>query len=210
VDDALHLFTGEFATESLYNDDGTASRLYAVSIQKPQDVLRILRATAGKKIVGEHTAGDTTFFDISYPIRDPLTGADKPNFYYVAVTPELILVAQRKALLRATLERFNSKSGGAPAAAAFSNADLNRMRGLLPEKLSGLSAVDLVHFTWDRFFAQLVQQFNEDAKGSKEATQQSSDWLKLIKPEAFARHLHAGISGWWKDSNGIYFDSYVQ
>jgi hypothetical protein len=32
----------------------------------------------------------------------------------------------------------------------------------------------------------------------------------LVKPEAFSRHFHTAIYGWWKDSNGVYFDSFVQ
>jgi hypothetical protein len=210
VDDALHLLTGEFATESVYSEDGSSVRIFAVSIQKPQDLLRILRATLGTKIVAEDAAGDTTFLDISYPVRDPITGLQKPNHYHVAVTSQLILVAPRKAMLRAVLERVNAKSGAGSPADPFSNADLKLMRALLPEKLSGLSAADLVTFPWGNFFAQITQQVNEDAKGSKEPQPPSTDWLALIKPEALSRHLHAAISGWWKDSNGIYFDSYLQ
>ncbi|MGA8223389.1 MAG: hypothetical protein WB780_17210 [Candidatus Acidiferrales bacterium] len=210
IDDALHLFAGEFATESVYAEDGSSVRIFSVSVQKPQDVLRIMHATIGKYIAGEDTAGDTTFLDISYPLRDPITGLEKPNHYHVAVTPHMILVAPRRAMLRAALERYNAKSGTASPADPFSNADLKLMRALLPEKLSGISAADLSNFPWENFFAQITQQVNEDAKGSKEPSSQATDWQSLTKPEAFARHLHAGISGWWKDSNGIYFDSYLQ
>ena len=38
----------------------------------------------------------------------------------------------------------------------------------------------------------------------------STDWLQVVKPEVITRHIHTGISGWWKDSHGIYFDSYIQ
>jgi hypothetical protein len=210
VEDALHLFTGEFATQSVYFNDGTSSQLFVVTIQKAPDVLRILRATLGKKIISEDTIGDTTILDLSYPGTDPISGKPKPQLYYVAVAPQMIFVASRKAVVRAALERFNAKSGGGSASIPFSSAELNRMRTLLPEKLSGMSAVDLARFPWDKFFAQIAQQFNEQAKASNEATPQIADWLKLIKPEVFSRYLHAGISGWWKDANGIYFDSYVQ
>jgi hypothetical protein len=210
VDDALHLFTGEFATQSVYFNDGTSSQLFVVTIQKAPDVLRILRATLGKRIITEDTAGDTTILDLSYPGTDPISGKPKPQLYYVAVAPQLIFVASRKAVVRAALERFNVKPGAAPSTVLFSSAELNRMRTLLPEKLSGMSAVDLARFPWDKFFAQIAQQFNEEGKAAKEPAPQAADWLKLIKPEVFSRYLHAAMSGWWKDANGIYFDSYVQ
>ena len=210
VDDALHLFTGEFATQSVYFNDGTSSQLFVVTIQKAPDVLRILRATLGKRIITEDTAGDTTILDLSYPGTDPISGKPKPQLYYVAVTPQMIFVASRKAVVRAALERFNVKPGAAPSTVLFSSAELNRMRTLLPEKLSGMSAVDLARFPWDKFFAQIAQQFNEEGKAAKEPAPQAADWLKLINPEVFSRYLHAAMSGWWKDANGIYFDSYVQ
>jgi hypothetical protein len=210
VDDALHLFTGEFATESLTADDGSWPRVYAVTIQRPQDVLRVLRAAVSKQIVAENTEGDTTILDLSYPERDPVSGQQKPHFLYVAVTPQMIFVAPKKAMLRDAMARHNAKSGSSPSADLYSNAELNRLRARLPEKLSGLSAADLARIPWDKVFLWISQQINEDAKGSKEPTQQSSDWLKLVKIEAFASHLHAAVSGWWKDSNGIYFDSYLE
>jgi hypothetical protein len=210
IDDALHLFTGEFATESVSSEDGSWPRMYAVAIQKPQDVLRILRAAVGNRIVAENTEGDATLLDISYPDTDPVSGQQKPHFLYVAVTPQVVFVAPKKAMLHDAMARLNAKPGATSSADPYSNADLNRLRALLPEKLSGLSAADLARIPWDKVFAWISQQINEDTKGSKEQTQQSADWLKLMKAEAFARHFHAAISGWWKDSNGIYFDSYLQ
>jgi len=49
----------------------------------------------------------------------------------------------------------------------------------------------------------------EAAKGST-TPPPSFDWLQAVKPEVLTRHVHNGISGWWKDSHGIYFDSYIQ
>jgi heme O synthase-like polyprenyltransferase len=47
-------------------------------------------------------------------------------------------------------------------------------------------------------------------EATKDSDSAASDYFNLLKPEVFFRHLHAAISGWWKDSNGIYFDSYIQ
>jgi hypothetical protein len=50
------------------------------------------------------------------------------------------------------------------------------------------------------------------AEAAKDSTSPppSLDWLQALKPEVLTRHVHSGISGWWKDSHGIYFDSYIQ
>ena len=210
VDDALHLFTGEVAYKTVFAEDGNWSNMYAITIQKPQDVLHILRAALTNKIVAEDTMGDTTFLDISYPTTDPTSGQQKRNFYYVAVAPQLLFAAPRKAMVRDAIARLKSSTGGTSTEDPLASAELNRMRKFFPEKLSGMSAADMSNLPWDKIFLRITEQVNEAAKGSKEPPAQSTDWLKLLKPEVFSRHLHAAMSAWWKDSNGIYFDSYLQ
>jgi hypothetical protein len=208
VTDALQLFTGEVASETSFADDGTDLRTYAISIQKPQDVLRILRAAGGTFIVGEDTAGTTTYLDLVYPITDPKTGVKKREFYYVAVTPTMLFAAPRKALIRQARSRLDAKPGTAPASSILTNGELAHERSLLPEKLSGLSAADIAKIPWDKVMAHLAEEM---AKAKDSTTPPpSTDWLQAVKPEVITRHIHTGISGWWKDSHGIYFDSYVQ
>jgi len=210
LSDALQLFTGEVASETTYAEDGTAARIYAVTIQKPKEVLRVLRAVVGSFIVAEDTAGDTTFLDVSFPSTDPATGRPKRTFYYIAVTPEMIYAAPRKAMVRAAMERLKSNSGSNVPVTISSNPDLNHMRTLLPEKLSGLSAADMSYFPWEKVFAQYEQLTTRDTKDSKDSGASEMSYWKLVKPEVFSRHFHAAIYGWWKDTNGVYFDSFVQ
>jgi len=213
VADALQLFTGEIASETSFADDGSGQRTYAISIQKPQDVLRILRAAGGSFTAGEDTSGTTTYLDLVFPSTDPKTGAKKREFYYVAVTPTMLFAAPRKALIRQAIARLDVKPDAAPTAATgagiLSGAELAHQRSLLPEKLSGLSAADMVQIPWDKVMAHLA---DEMAKAAKDSTTPppSTDWLQAVKPEVLTRHIHTGISGWWKDSHGIYFDSYIQ
>lgn len=210
ISEALGLFTGEVASETTYADDATPLRIYAVSIQKPKDVLRILRAVAGAMIVAEDTAGDTTFLDLSFPSTDPGTGQKKRTLYYVAVTPQMIYAAPRKAMVRAAMERLSASSGAAPIHEFSANPKLNQMRTLLPEKLSGLSAADMTDFPWARVLAAYAQAAPGVTKDPTDTSSTPTDYWKLVKPEVFSRHLHTAIYGWWKDSNGVYFDSYVQ
>ena len=210
VSDALQLFTGEVAFEATYGEDGTSTQIYAVSIQKPKEVLRILRAVGGSFIVAEDIAGDTTFLDLSFPGTDPATGRQKRTFFYAAVTPEMIYAAPRKSIVRAAIERLHANSGSTAPREISSNPDLNHMRALLPEKLSGLSAADMSHIPWEKVISQYEQSSAEAKKNSKDENSTATDYLKLVKPEVFSRHFHTAIYGWWKDSNGLYFDSFVQ
>ncbi|HEY2109925.1 MAG TPA: hypothetical protein VGH17_08485 [Candidatus Acidoferrales bacterium] len=208
ITDALQLFTGEVASETSFADDGSDLRTYAISIQKPQDVLRILRGAGGSFIVGEDTSWTTTYLDLVYPVTDPKTGVKKREFYYVAVTPTMLFAAPRKALIRQATERLNAKPDGAPASGILSGGALAHERSLLPEKLSGLSAADLSKIPWDKVMAHIA---DEMAKAKDSANPPpSTDWLQVVKPEVLTSHIHTGISGWWKDSHGIYFDSYLQ
>lgn len=206
VGDALGLMSGEIASFSTYSDDGTAQQLVAATIQQPQAVLRILRAVAGTMIVAEDSSGLTTFLDIAYPYRDPKTGTQRRKFYYVAVTPHMLVGAPRKAMLRETIQRLSSNTDPSPAAGLLANPDFSRMRSLLPEKLSGLSGTDLTQIPWDRLFSQLEDRVAQGAK-QKNGQQPDFTWLK---PDLISRHLHIALSGWWKDSGGVYFDSYLQ
>jgi hypothetical protein len=210
LSEALQLFTGEVASETTYAEDGTAARIYAVTIQKPKEVLRVLRAVVGSFIVAEDTAGETTFLDVSFPSTDPATGRPRRTFYYIAVTPEMIYTAPRKAMVRAAMERLKSNSGSNAPVTISSNPDLNHMRTLLPEKLSGLSAADMSYFPWEKVFAQYEQLTTQATKDSKDSGASVMSYWKLVKPEVFSRHFHTAIYGWWKDTNGVYFDSFVQ
>ncbi|HYL67533.1 MAG TPA: hypothetical protein VEX69_00065 [Candidatus Limnocylindria bacterium] len=210
LSDALQLFTGEVASETTFAEDGTATRIYAVTIQKSKDVLRVLRAIVGTMIVAEDTAGDTTFLDLSFPGTDAATGQQKRTFFYIAVTPEMIYAAPRKAMVRGAMARLHADPSSAAPREISSNPDLNHLRTLLPERLSGLNAADMSHFPWEKLYNQYKQLAAAAAKNSKDANSTANDYWNLVKPEVFSRHFHTAIYGWWKDSNGVYFDSFVQ
>ena len=185
-------------------------KTFALSIQKPQDILRILRAVAGGFIVSEDTAGDTTYLDLSFPSTDPKTGEKRRDLYYVAVMPDMIVAAPRKAAARAIVERLNAKAGASTASGVLANPDFLKTRASFPEKLSGLTVADLSGIPWDQMMAHNRQQLAEAAKNLPPDNAPQTDWFSAIPPPVLTRHLKIGILGWWKDANGIYFDSYVQ
>jgi hypothetical protein len=212
IADALQLFTGEVASQFSFTADGESQQMYALTIQKPQDVLKLLRTSFSKLIAAEDTSGDTTYLDLSYPSQDSATGQQRRSFYYLAVTPQFIIVAPQKAMVREAVTLINGKSA-APSTSTgsiFSNTDFVRLRSLMPEKLSGIGGADMTQIPWDKVIIRYVQQMQQTEKQSNPKNPPSTEWLQSIKPGMFNRHLHTIANGWWKDSNGIYFDYYVQ
>jgi hypothetical protein len=205
VIDALQLFTGEIASMTTYADDGAGEQLFAVSIRKPDAVLRVVRALAGRIIVSEDSSGLITFLDLAYPYQDPQTHVERRRFYYLAVTPEMLLAAPRKAMLRGAIERLNPQAADPPPTGVLASPDYAPMRSRLPVRLSGLGAADIGLIPWEKIVANLKRQ----AASSNRANQQPPDW-SWLEPAVISRYLHFALSGWWKDSNGVYFDSYIQ
>src|SRR6202050_5865553 len=143
VTDALQLFTGEVASQLSFTEDGDSQQMFALTIQKPQDVLRLLRAGLAKMIAAEDTSGDTTYLDLSYPTHDPTSGQERRSFYYLAVTPQFLIVAPRKAMVREAVARINGKPAADSAGSIFSDTELTHLRLLIPEQLSGIGGGDL-------------------------------------------------------------------
>jgi hypothetical protein len=210
ITDALQLFTGEVGSQLSYTADGESQQLYALAIQKPQDVLKLLRVAVSKIIATEDTSGDTTYLDLSYPTHDPVSGQERHNSYYLAVTPQFVIGGPSKAMVREATARVSGKSGATSEALVSSNPDFIRLRALMPEKLIGIGGADMTQIPWNKVVSRYVRQTEQEEKLSKQKNLSSSEWLQSLKPGMFTRHLHVIANGWWKDSNGLYFDYYVQ
>ena len=208
IPEALKLFTGEFASTTTYSDDGTAEQVYGAAIQKPDAVLRVLRAVIGTMIVNEDSSGTTTILDVAYPYTDPATHQRRRKFYYVAVTPQTLLVAQRKAMLREAIQRATSQAADPPAG-VFANPQFLQLRSRLPEKLSGIGGADLTQIPWQAVLQNFVNQTAQAAAANQNSASKPPD-LSSLKLDTISHYLHISVSGWWKDANGVYFDSYIQ
>jgi hypothetical protein len=204
--DALQLSTGEIASMTTVSDDGTLERLFALSIQKPDAVLRVVRALNATMIVSEDSSGPTTYLNLAYSEEDPQTHVHRKRFYYLAITPHMLLAAPQKMMLQQAIERLGSGAADPAPAGAARNPDFAHLRSRLPERLSGLGAADLSQIPWDKVFANLQSR---PAASANQPNQQPPDW-SWLKGELISRYLHFALSGWWKDSNGVYFDSYIQ
>lgn len=209
--DALGLFPGEFSQVSFYTPEGNEEKLYGIAIQKPEDVLRILRATAATFTLSEDTSGTTTFLDLTFPYKDPSSGMERRNFYYLAVTPHMLLAAPRKAMVRDAIARLNGGSAGTAANGLMTMPEFAQARAALPQNLSGFSAADFRQIPLDKLLANFVNAMTLIAKQSKSSEPPPDfTFLKSFKTETITRHVHYSVGGWWKDSNGVYFDSSFQ
>lgn len=214
LDDALSLFSGETARATSYSADGTAQSIVAISIRRPNDVLRIVRAVTATMTLAEDSSGATTFLDLAYPYRDPVTGMQRRKLYYIAVTPGMILAAPRKGALTKAAAQVASASAATTAAStaqATFGPDYAELRAQLPQRLSGLGAADWTRIPWDAFAASFVNQMQAATQhSSKNSHSPDLSFLRTIKLDAIPRHLHISVGGWWKDANGVYFESYLQ
>ena len=207
ITDALSLFPGEIASASFYSADGVPEQLYAATIEKPDAVLRVLRALVGTMISNEDTSGSATYLDLAYPYTDPATGAKRRRFYYVAVTPKVIVAAPRKAMLREALQRLDAGAADPPATGVLADPQYAQLRSRLPEKLSGLTGASISGIPLDSILKNIESQAAPAANPSNGQKPPDLSWLRL---DVISRYLHITLSGWWKDSNGVYFDSYIQ
>ncbi|HVB87165.1 MAG TPA: hypothetical protein VNK23_10940 [Candidatus Dormibacteraeota bacterium] len=222
IPDALDLFTGEMASASSFSTDGAEEQVFAATIQKPESVLHILRAVLGPMTLAEDTYGDATTLDVAAPYRDPATGLQRRKMYYVAVTPQMLVVAPRKVLLRELLSQMSA--AGALASApkgVFADPQYVQLRALMPATLSGLGYVDMSEIPWGPVLAKFASSAQQSAQAAAQQAAHASkngqsvhppdfSWLGLVDPNVIPRHLHMMVSGWWKDTNGVYFDSYIQ
>jgi hypothetical protein len=204
VETALQLFTGEFASTSSFADDGSHLQVHAVTIRNPELVLRVLRAVVGSQIANEDQNGSTTYLDLAAPYLDPATRRTRRKFYYIAVSPQLLVLAPRKAMAREAIAEMAAADPDGKITPTKLPADAETMRALLPANLSGFGYLDMTQVPWDKVISSTMQAANTAGVPSK------LDWLKEVNPSVLSRYLHCTVSGWWKDSSGIHFDSYVQ
>ncbi len=212
IADALHLFTGEFAAIRTEPGGDFSSGLFGATIQDPDKVVSLLQHVMGSSVSTEDRVGDTTFLEISAPYTDPKTSTQRRRFYAVAVAPGFLIVGPRKAPVREALARAANSNGSKPTANLTSDPNLIRVRGSLPQNLSGFGYSDLAHLDWTKITASFASQqsFKNQGGSGNSKPPASPSPLEGLDPAVFPRYLHVTYSGMWKDSSGVYFDSYIQ
>lgn len=210
LSDALQLFTGEFASMSLNPLDPSTQPMFAVTIREPDKVLDLLRHALAAMLSTEDRNGDTTFLEIAMPYTDPKSGERRRRFYAVAVTPNLLLVGQRKAALREALARADGKPVADSPGRLADDPVFSHTRAILPEKLSGIGFVDFSRIDWNKIAAQFIEKAQDTQSKAGKPVDSSLEVLKQVDANSLTRYLRLFIDGSWKDANGVYFDLYLQ
>jgi hypothetical protein len=209
VEEVLQLFTGEFAGFSPSVGLDPLGNVFAIGIRKPQEVLRVLRVALSKEIQSEDFLGGTSILSITSPFPDSKTGATRRQFLYVGVTPTMILVAPRKAMLKAMLVN-GSKPGDAMYLGLAGNAKFTGARAQLPPSLSGLAYLDFSRVNWDDLVKEVTPPSNKDSNSKAIDAGDPAAWKSAFKSELLSKYLHLMISGWWKERGGIHFDGFIE
>lgn len=211
--DILALLGGEVATISSAPGDATYTDLVAISIRKPDVVLGLLRKGLGPMIRDTTTDHGATVLELGSNSVDPATKAPRLQLSYIAVTPQLLIYSQRKAILLDAVER-GSRGGASKVESLSGNPDFQRARGRLPNNLTGFSYAQMSKQTWEREFSVMLRGLAQASAGKNsaggDAAGAGADWLQGVNLAVFPRYLHSYASGWWKTADGVYFDSYLQ
>ena len=219
LSETMRLLSGEFASVDLEPGLDFSQKMFLLGIDKPDDVLHLIRAVMTDSIKNEEADGPVTYLAVLLPLMGKQTGTAAPTrrFIYVAVGPRLLIVAPRKAVARETMARFESAGH---AGSLLADPRFLAARERLPKNLSGLSYSDLSKMDWAKL-RKMVEDASEagasqaaagqtDPSEKQKAAKKIGEMWKLIPLEQMSRYIHSSYGGWWKDKRGVYFDSYTE
>jgi hypothetical protein len=213
-DQFFALFTGESAVVHPDNTANPSDSVFALTIREPQQVLHVLQHA----LPGEHAtvqqAGDVTYLQISFPQTAAADSAAAPSAIYLALTPNMLLGSKDEGVLHHAVALVHSATGQTPSNALTADPDFQSARASLPAKLASLSYYNYSRFNWQKFFADAEKNLNDQAQRRAHLDNKPAPppihILQGFNAATFSSYLHVSIGGAWKDSNGIYFDSYIQ
>jgi hypothetical protein len=213
-DQFFALFTGETANVHPDTTVDPSASVFALTIREPQQMLHVLQHA----LPGEHAtiqqAGDVTYLTISFPQTAAASSPMAPSAVYLALTPNMLLGSKDEGVLHHAVARAHSAAGQAPSNTLTADPDFRKARASLPAKLASLSYDNYSRFNWQKFFSDAEKSINDQAQARARLDNKPAPppihIFQGFNAAAFSNYLHVSISGAWKDSNGIYFDSYIQ
>lgn len=207
--DALGLLSGEFASVQRDPALDPKGQTYFVGIRDKQASLKLIRTMLGDRISSERNEGDATYVKFSLGGSQGSAGVMQWNFFYLAVTPNLILASKRREVLS---QQIAQRSTAAALPAPFQAA-----RAQFPERLNGMSFFDFQKLDWqalkDKWIADSAKTAATLQGGRSGAARDSAAppaWLLQLNPQVLPRHLHTTTSASWKDSKGVHFDGWIE
>jgi hypothetical protein len=211
--DALGLLTGEFASLQTSPSMDNAKQVYFLGIRKKPEILKLMRTVFSDQLTSERNEGDVTFLKISLGNKQGSAGVAQWNFFNLAVTPDMILGANRIETLRETLAY---RAHATPSNGLGSVPQFQAGRAQFPEDLDGLSYFDFQKVDWQAWKDRLAEEASKSAVAKNVSTLKAgvastkTDWLAQINPQVFRRHLHYSSSVSWKDAKGIHWDQWIE
>ena len=207
--EALGLLSGEFASVQTSPALEPKGQTYFIGIRDKQASLKLLRTLLGDRISSERNEGDTTYVKFSLGGSQGSAGVTQWDFFYLAVTPDLILASKRRETLQQQIA--HRSPGGAALPASLQTA-----RGQFPERLNGISFFDFQKLDWqalkDKWIAESAKSRTalQDSHATTKASGPPPVWLLQFNPLVLPRHLHVSTSASWRDSKGIHFDGWIE
>jgi hypothetical protein len=211
--DAFALLTGEFASLQTSPSMDNAKQVYFLGIRKKPEFLKLMRTVFSDQLTSERNEGDVTFLKISLGGKQGSAGVAQWNFFNLAVTPNMILGANRIETLRETLAYHASVSNSTGLASV---TRFQAGRAQFPDNLSGFGYFDFQKIDWQAWKDRLVEEekksrATKSVDPSKNTTSPTAtERLLQINPQVFSRHLHYSSSVSWKDSKGIHWDQWIE
>jgi hypothetical protein len=211
--DALGVTTGEFASIQTSPSFDKNQQVYYLGIRNKEDALKLTRSLMGDRISSEHNEGNATLLKISLQGGQSRSGVAQWSFYHLAMTPTALLGASQTDVLHKYMELSSSGADPLPPS-------LQAARAQFPEKLNGLTYVDLQKLDWAALKGKWIAEAEKSGQAAKSAdaakadasktTQPVPSWLNLISPDVITRHLHTVAGASWKDAKGVHFDEWIE
>jgi len=203
IDAMLKLLSGDFTFIKQDPQGDLSESVFILGVQKPADVLHVLELIFASNISSEETIGDVTYlsFALPQPAAAGKATATK-KFYHLAIGPDALVIAHRKADARAYLTRAQATASDSSLA---TDPKFLAVRARLPAELSSISYADLSRIEWK----DMVDKFSAFQNPAPDP--QKLETIKAMFPSAaFSRYLHSIVTGMWRDRTGIYYDGYIE
>ncbi len=205
--DAFALTSGEFGTLQSSPILDPDKKIVFAGIRNKPDALKLMRTIFSDQLTSEHNEGNVTYLKISLKGSQGTKGVAQWKFYHLAMTPNLLLGADKSETLHATIEQLTAGSASLPK-------NFQVARSQFPEKLNGFSYFDWQKLDWPALKQRMADQATKTAAATKttdadQKAKQFNGWLTNVNPAVFPRHLHSMTGASWKDATGVHFDEWV-
>jgi hypothetical protein len=215
IPDTLAIFRGEFASIKFPTPSGSQSsgepKVFALTVSNPDRILDLLHKLAPASISDETRENGVTFFKTGAQI--PIGGAFQTvaTDTYIAITPQLLLVSSDGHLLREFVARVSSTPSAASGLALNDNPEVRRMRAMFPAEVLGFSVTDYTRSNMQKEMTDALS--SADQKDKSKVTPEERpliDALKNIPWANFIGGFHWSVSAWWKEPDGIHFETRIR